>query len=231
MRTVYVDESGRAGDTQFVGMAACDADPETWIEFDRRWRGTLVESKAPFLHMREFAGRREAFKGWTEAERKKLMHNCLQALDGLEIIMLSTVIKDSDFRRLQPETQAAMGDPYSLCFQDCLYDSALAGYMGSLSVLAFNGGGLLIETSKAFLPAVEHVFEMTTADGALSARLRARAVYSHRRTASERDATYASGFAFLDLDDPATSTQVCALLAQVTPVRQHEQDITVVGRR
>jgi hypothetical protein len=81
--------------------------------------------------MKEFSGSRGPFKGWTEARRRRLMRDCLYTLDGLEIIMMSSVLRDADFRRLKPETQKAYGDPYLTVFQDCLYSSALAGFMGS----------------------------------------------------------------------------------------------------
>jgi hypothetical protein len=88
-----------------------------------------------------------------------------------------------------------------------------------VSVLDFNAGGLLIETSMPFMPSVEHIFEVATRDGACIALVRARAVYSHRRTASEREATYASGFAFVDLQEPATRQQIRALLDAAAPNR------------
>ena len=77
MRIVYIDESGRAGDTEFVGMGACDADPADWLEFERRWRIVLEENRAPYLHMKEFSGFRGPYKGWTEQQRRKLMSDCL----------------------------------------------------------------------------------------------------------------------------------------------------------
>lgn len=131
MRTVYIDESGRAGDTEFVGMGACDADPKDWEEFEKRWRIVLEENNAPYLHMKEFAGCRDAFKGWTELQRRKLMSDCLYTLVDTEIIMMSAVVRSSDFDRLLPSTREALGDPYFCCFQECLYGSALAGYLES----------------------------------------------------------------------------------------------------
>ena len=42
---------------------------------------------------------------------------------------MSAVMRAADFKSLQPQTQAALGDPYFCCFQECLYGSALAGYL------------------------------------------------------------------------------------------------------
>jgi hypothetical protein len=132
MRVTFVDESGRAGDTEFVGMAACDARWPVWQEFNRRWTAALQRHATPYLHMKEFTGFRGPYKGWTEAQRRGLMADCLAALDGLTIDMMSAVMKPADFEALPPDQQAAFDDPYLCVFQECLHGIALSGYMDSL---------------------------------------------------------------------------------------------------
>lgn len=110
-------------------MGACDADPADWLEFERRWRIALEENRVPYLHMKEFSGSRGPYKGWTEQQRRRLMSDCLYTLVDTEIIMMSAVMRAADFKSLQPQTQAGLGDPYFCCFQECLYGSALAGYL------------------------------------------------------------------------------------------------------
>jgi hypothetical protein len=124
----YVDESGHSSNTDFFSLAACVADWREWREFNHRWTHALKTHAVPYLHMWEFAGRREAFSGWTEEHRRGLMAACLAALDSLGIITIGAVMKVSDYRRLDPENQAAFVDPTFCCFQDCLNGIALHGY-------------------------------------------------------------------------------------------------------
>jgi Tfp pilus assembly protein PilZ len=81
-------------------------------------------------------------------------------------------------------------------------------------------GGFLIESVVPFSLGEEHEFFVTTVDKRHSATIKARAVYCHRRSASEASATYASGFGFLEPDDPATRQVVLSLaesLGSATP--------------
>jgi hypothetical protein len=76
-------------------------------------------------------------------------------------------------------------------------------------------GGFLIESTISFSLGEEHEFLVTTGDRRQAAMLKARAVYCHRRSASETHPTYASGFGFLDPEDPATRQTVLALVDHV----------------
>jgi len=76
-------------------------------------------------------------------------------------------------------------------------------------------GGFLVESPVAFALGEEHEFLVTTGDRRHAAVLKARAVYCHRRTASEDQPTFASGFGFLDPEDPATRQAVLALVDHV----------------
>lgn len=129
MRVTFVDETGRAGDTEFVGMAACDARWSEWQVFNERWRSALAESGAPFLHMKDFAGSRGPYRGWTELQRRKLMSGCLASIDGLKIHMFAAVMRCADFFALPAAEREAFADPYLCVFQECLHGIALGGYL------------------------------------------------------------------------------------------------------
>lgn len=83
------------------------------------------------------------------------------------------------------------------------------------NLLDVSFGGFLVETTIPFSLGDEHEFLVTTGDRRQAAVLKARAVYCHRRTASETDPTFASGFGFLDPEDPATRQAVLALVDHV----------------
>lgn len=109
-------------------MAACSANWQVWPIFDERWKSALREGGAPYLHMREFAHRVEAFKGWSEPQRRKLMARCVEALNGLEIIITAAVLRTSDYHLLTPEQQRDFVDPLFCCFHECLNALDLDGY-------------------------------------------------------------------------------------------------------
>src|SRR5262245_12374060 len=110
-------------------MSACDAPWHVWQEFSQRWQNALAKHGAPYLHMREFAHFTGKFKGWSEARRRAMMADCLDALNDLEILMLCVVMRSSDFARLPPAERAGLVDPYLCCFQECLFGTSLTGYL------------------------------------------------------------------------------------------------------
>ena len=100
MRTVYLDESGRAGHTEFVGIAGVDAEDAEWAAFDSNWNAALSRHGAPYLHMREFAHFGGPFKRWTEEQRRALMRDCLGAMNDLPVVMFAAGMRSADFYRL-----------------------------------------------------------------------------------------------------------------------------------
>jgi hypothetical protein len=79
-------------------------------------------------------------------------------------------------------------------------------------VLDASEGGMLVETDRPFALGEEHEFLVITDDLKNAAVFTARAVYSHRRSASTTNPTYASGFGFLSPDDPGVRQTVLALI-------------------
>jgi hypothetical protein len=77
-------------------MAACDARWPVCQEFNSRWNAVLKKNRAPFLHMKDFAGSRGPYKAWTEAQRRASMGDCLAMLDGLVIDMYAAVLRPAD---------------------------------------------------------------------------------------------------------------------------------------
>jgi hypothetical protein len=130
MFCAYFDESGDSQDTDFLAMAACIAPDAAWKEFNRRWREHLAACGAPYLHMREFAHSSGAYKGWPDDRRKDLLGGCLDALNGLQIVMAATAMRVADFRRLSEQMQVELVDPAFCCFQDCLFSAQLYAYLG-----------------------------------------------------------------------------------------------------
>ncbi len=110
-------------------MAACDARWAEWQVFNERWSSALRDCGAPFLHMKDFAGSRGPYRGWTESHRRKLLAACLETLDGLKIQMFAAVMRGADFFALSKEEQDAFSDPYLCVFQECLHGIGLGGYL------------------------------------------------------------------------------------------------------
>src|SRR5437762_3556255 len=76
MLIAMADESGFQTDGYF-GMAGYIGESDVWSELNRRWPAALRKSNAPFLHMKDFAGFRGPYIGWTEKQRRTLLQDCI----------------------------------------------------------------------------------------------------------------------------------------------------------
>jgi len=94
------------------------------------------------------------------------------------------------------------------------------------SLLDVSFGGFLVETAIPFALGDEHEFLVTTRDRRQAAMLRASTVYCHRRTASVTNPTFASGFGFVDPEDPAVRQVVLALVDVVGPSRRRPTSLS-----
>jgi len=121
----FFDESGHSSSTEFFALAAFVADDSDWAKFDQQWRTALVRHGAPYLHMREFAQRVEAFKGWTEDQRRGLLGDCVAAINSIRAIAVGAATSVEDFRGLDAEGRSTFQDPFFYCFQEVVRGVAL----------------------------------------------------------------------------------------------------------
>jgi len=128
MLTGFFDESGHSSATEFFALAAFVAEDADWATFEGLWRQVLAQSGAPYLHMREFAHRVGAFKGWTEDRRRGLLAGCVAAIKSIRAIAVGAATSVIDFRALTPEAQSKLQDPFFCCFQEVVRGAALNAY-------------------------------------------------------------------------------------------------------
>jgi hypothetical protein len=98
MLIAYFDESGLSGSDDFFAVSAMIGSVEDWREVDERWRQALAANNAPYLHMREFAHRIDAFRNWSEAQRRALMRACLNAIHSRPIAPIATAMNATSER-------------------------------------------------------------------------------------------------------------------------------------
>lgn len=119
------DESGIHGAADFFSMVAYVADHRVWREFDIEWRAALTKHGAPYLHMREFAHFRGAFKGWSEERRQALMHDLLLAITARDLQALGVALRVDDFDRLPVKARDGYVGPYLVCFYELIWGLGL----------------------------------------------------------------------------------------------------------
>lgn len=118
------DESGSTHDNYFC-IAAYLADHTVWRAFDPAWNAVLKTHSVPFLHMKDFAGSRAGFKGWSEARRRALLKDLLDVIDQFPMTATGAAMRLSGFFRLSDPEQAALVGPYMCCFQEVVYSLGL----------------------------------------------------------------------------------------------------------
>lgn len=121
----FLDESGHSSATEFLALAAFVAEDSSWARFDERWRSALGRHGAPHLHMREFAHRVQAFKGWAEDRRRALLAECVAAINSIRAIGVGAATSVAEFRKLDREGQSRLQDPFFCCFQEVVRGIAL----------------------------------------------------------------------------------------------------------
>lgn len=126
MLTAFFDESGHSSATEFFALAAFVAKEAHWTTFSARWQQALASSGAPYLHMREFAHRVGAFKGWTEDQRRALLARCVDAINSIPAIAVGAAISVADFMSLSSEAQTQLQDPFFCCFQEVVRGAAIS---------------------------------------------------------------------------------------------------------
>jgi hypothetical protein len=126
----FFDESG-SGESDYVALAACVGQPRHWSEFQRCWHEALRRHGAPYLHMREFAHFRGAYKGWSEPQRKALLSDLLDCLDSFPIAIVAACMKVSDYTCLPEPVQEAYRGPIYCCFQEIMRNLRTLSYLDS----------------------------------------------------------------------------------------------------
>lgn len=126
--TGFFDESGHSSGTEFFALAAFVAKDADWATFERLWRQALQESRAPYLHMREFAHCVGVFRGWTEQQRRGLLAGCVKAINAIPAIAVAAAMSTADFATLSAEAQSQLQDPFFCCFQEVVRGVALNAF-------------------------------------------------------------------------------------------------------
>ncbi len=109
MLTAFMDETGHSKDERqrFNGMAGLLATGDDWEQFERQWKVILDEYKIPFFHMKDFANRKQFFKGWDEAKRRELLDKLLKTVRAANALPIGSILPMEDFRQLTAKCVSA----------------------------------------------------------------------------------------------------------------------------
>lgn len=120
------DESGVVGgQDDFFSMCGYVGTPSEWAGFGVDWKAALERHGIEYFHMKDFAGSRQFFKGWTEDRRRALMRDLLAAIASRELRAYGTCITIQDFHRFSPHLREGFVGPYFVCFQEMAWGFGL----------------------------------------------------------------------------------------------------------
>jgi hypothetical protein len=113
----FMDESGDSHATSFVALAGITAKDAAWSRFEQQWNEMLRRFEISVLHMREFAHGRGEFSGWSESWRRALLSAALDAILNTGGTVIGAAVSVAGFKRLPPNKQTMLQDPYFTCAQ------------------------------------------------------------------------------------------------------------------
>ena len=126
----YFDESGNEELPGYFGVAGFVGFDYQWRVFDQLWKEALATTRAPYLHMREFAHSRKAFTEWKddEARREQLMDGVVAAVLQSELTAVGSALRGGDFDALTKVQRTRLQSPYFFCLQEVLLGFALINF-------------------------------------------------------------------------------------------------------
>ncbi|MBL8114467.1 MAG: hypothetical protein JNK60_16420 [Acidobacteria bacterium] len=94
----YFDESSTLEDPEkaFV-LAGYLATPETWLEFEVRWKRVLDEHGSPSFHATDLFAKRNGFEAFDNARTKALMIALVDVAVNLDLYAVATGISWTDY--------------------------------------------------------------------------------------------------------------------------------------
>jgi hypothetical protein len=130
----FVDESGHSKDPTktHLCLAGLLATREAWSVFDEKWRDACSSfSLTEPFHMKEFAGFRGDFAGWSDNRRKDLLGVLVALMKEARVVPIGSVVEIAGYNSLVAQTARDFKDPHFLAFQSLTYQIAVAASLPS----------------------------------------------------------------------------------------------------
>jgi hypothetical protein len=130
MLKAYLDDSGDSADPAekiccIAGLACLES---KLSEFEEQWDKVLAEFKVPYLHMKEFAhsAPKSPFADWKgdEEKRRNFISKLLDVLEPYAIGVSGATVPISEWHKLDADRKEQLQDPYFMCLQETLVQSA-----------------------------------------------------------------------------------------------------------
>ena len=122
MTHVFLDDSGKFSDSDFVCLAGYIADDDGWNSLCADWGTLLSKHKIPFIHMKDMVALRGPYEnlGWTHEQRDAVLSEFIDTIRKHVIAGFGVGVAAKYLRSMEKEARRVIGDPYLLCFQRIL---------------------------------------------------------------------------------------------------------------
>lgn len=122
MGYLFLDESGKFADSDFVCMAGYISDEDGWSQFSEKWGKLLLQHKIPYIHMKEMIHLQGPYKelGWTVERRDEILNEFIDVIRAHIQAGFGVAVDAKYFRSMSAEVRKAVGDPAYFCFHRML---------------------------------------------------------------------------------------------------------------
>lgn len=166
MISAYFDESGHAGDTDFVTMGGFVAEEEKWSVLGSKWNGCLSKYGLSQWHSVDYAQSTHEYKRWKgdESKRRELYGAFMEPIIESRGVPLGATVSMAHWRQTSDVVRRSLMDPYYLTLQLCLLRSSdfRSGMFGEQKMrLVFDDN----REFKGRIPAIYKLFRESTPEG------------------------------------------------------------------
>jgi Protein of unknown function (DUF3800) len=124
--TVYIDESGTHGPSDYMIMGAIVGRLGQLVDHDRKWGRLLKKNRLSYFHSKKLKARKDEFTGWSNQSSRALIAEINKIQNNNSLFRFVTLIRKDDFkkfykdgpnpRRLQKDSLYGMAFRCSLSF-------------------------------------------------------------------------------------------------------------------
>lgn len=120
----YFDDSGTHRSSQAITLAGYISTAEQWACFDEEWSAALSEWNLGFFHMTEFANRANAYKDWSNQERKFRFARLAAIIKKHTVASVAVGFLRSSYNQSFDKRTKQFVGPYGVAAMMCLTDVA-----------------------------------------------------------------------------------------------------------
>jgi hypothetical protein len=122
MEYLFLDESGKLADSDFVCLAGYISDDDGWSQFSEKWGKLLLQYKIPYVHMKEMVHIKGPYKdlGWTPERRDEILNKFIDVIRAHIQAGFCVAVDAKYLRGMNADARKNIGDPAYFCFHRIL---------------------------------------------------------------------------------------------------------------